>query len=138
MDHRHRSRNFPGGPRNLYSCRVILLCEFNKFKFSRWVQVGPSNFQYQIHIVYTCLHKDHNVRATLDFFNKIKSLYLKCFCHDPLYFRTIYHLYSIFFIFYNVVHKLSVPAALLAVKLKKFDFSAFSGYLVVIVHSKIV
>lgn len=45
---------------------------------------------------------------------------------------------SIFFIFYNVVHKLSVPAALLAVKLKKFDFSAFSGYLVVIVHSKIV
>lgn len=43
-----------------------------------------------------------------------------------------------FFIFYNVVHKLSVPAALLAVKLKKFDFSAFSGYLVVIVHCKIV
>lgn len=43
-----------------------------------------------------------------------------------------------FFIFYTVVHKLSVPAALLAVKLKKFDFSAFSGYLVVIVHSKIV
>lgn len=58
---------------------LILLCEFNKFKFSRWVQVGPSNFQYQIHIVYTCLHKDHNVRATLDFFYKIKSLYLKTY-----------------------------------------------------------
>lgn len=75
------------------------------------------------------------------FFYKIKSLYLKTYNAFATirYISVLYITYIVFFfIFYNVVHKLSVPAALLAVKLKKFDFSAFSGYLVVIVHSKIV